>query len=340
MTNLKLLSKYRSEIMGFAIIWVFLCHIFPYETTFKYDILKIIADFGYAGVDIFLFVSGFGLYHGFSKYNSKKEFYKKRFLRIVPTYLFFIVLTLIFTNRFSLVNLVALFLDLGWYFPGSELPYYNWYMSAIMLLYLAFPFYINAFNKSPLKATIFTSILTLLLTIFMAYFGSINSAIFTTRIPIFLLGIYASFMLKKGDINIHYKRQICIALITFFFTFFFIRGSWLSDYKPILVWNYGFYWIPFILIVPGLLAFLTIIFDFIAKTFPMILSVLRFFGTISLEIYLIHVNEDLLAAIKSITTNQSSYFIYILLLSIIGGVIIHKLMSFKLTTNKIDKSAV
>lgn len=326
MRSLELLSKYRSEIMGFAITWIFLAHIFPYETNCGYDILKIGAYFGYAGVDIFLFISGFGLYHGFPKYKTKNEFYKKRFFRIIPTYVLFIIITLLCIGKFNIVNFLSLFFDLGWYFPNSELLYYNWYMSAIMFLYLMFPLYIKYFKISPLKSTIYTSISALLFTFLLARLGSINTAIVTTRIPIFLLGIYASYLFDKKDINIHENKLMIISFISLILTFLYLRGPWFDTYKYILIWNYGFYWIPFIFITPGLLVILTKLFDYFSKSFPQILSVLKFLGIISLEIYLIHVNEFLLEAVKSISDNQTIYFIIILLLSLIGGVIIHKLM--------------
>ena len=53
---IKLLSRHRSAIMGFAILWVMAFHL-PVSFGFlPFDLIKMI---GYGGVDIFLFLSGY-----------------------------------------------------------------------------------------------------------------------------------------------------------------------------------------------------------------------------------------------------------------------------------------
>lgn len=328
--ELNLLSKFRSEIMGIAILWVFIFHIYPYESNFKYDILKIISYFGYAGVDIFLFVSGFGLYYGYSKYVTKQDFYRKRFIRIIPTYLIFILLTLVLSNDYRIKTFLSLFCNIGWYLPRSGLPYYNWYMSIIMLIYIAFPFYMKLFNRNPLRTTIYISALALITTFLLALFGSTNTAISTTRIPIFAIGTYFGYLLKnEHSINIRSRYIILVAGLIMILTILLIIKPWpyLSDLKSVIIWDYGFYWIPFIIIIPGLLLSVVTVLDFISKRVPYFNVSFKFLGTISLEIYLIHTNTELCTLIKGISCNQSVYFINMLLISIIGGVIIHKIMS-------------
>lgn len=61
--GLSLLSTYRGALMGVAIIWVMLHHL----TYPDIPILKHVMEIGYGDVDIFLFLSGFGLYFSLSK---------------------------------------------------------------------------------------------------------------------------------------------------------------------------------------------------------------------------------------------------------------------------------
>ena len=71
MTNyVTLLSKHRSAIMGFAIIWIMIAHL---KVSFDFIPLQAIKKIGYGGVDIFLFLSGFGLYFSCSKDNFKRH---------------------------------------------------------------------------------------------------------------------------------------------------------------------------------------------------------------------------------------------------------------------------
>ena len=55
----KNLSVYRNELKGLAILWVVFFHARLGLEGFLYQVQRI----GYGGVDIFFFMSGFGLYH-------------------------------------------------------------------------------------------------------------------------------------------------------------------------------------------------------------------------------------------------------------------------------------
>jgi peptidoglycan/LPS O-acetylase OafA/YrhL len=59
--NLKLLSKYRTELMGIAIFYIFLFHIYDIGYAYK------IRSYGYVGVDIFFMLSGIGLIYSWKK---------------------------------------------------------------------------------------------------------------------------------------------------------------------------------------------------------------------------------------------------------------------------------
>jgi len=74
-----LLSKYRQALMGIAILWVMMFHL-PLRPGIP--IIKEFFNIGYGGVDIFLFLSGFGLYFSLSKKGIKlSHYYKKKILQ-------------------------------------------------------------------------------------------------------------------------------------------------------------------------------------------------------------------------------------------------------------------
>lgn len=68
-----ILSKYRTELMGIAILWVMFFHL---SIDINNRILNLIKTIGYGGVDIFLMISGLGLYYAYKKNNNIKLFYK------------------------------------------------------------------------------------------------------------------------------------------------------------------------------------------------------------------------------------------------------------------------
>ena len=76
-----ILSKYRTELMGIAILWVMFFHL---SIDINNRILNLIKTIGYGGVDIFLMISGLGLYYAYKKNNNIKLFYKRRLLRLLP----------------------------------------------------------------------------------------------------------------------------------------------------------------------------------------------------------------------------------------------------------------
>ena len=73
------ISRYRGELMGAAMIFVILFHVgLPRDDTF-FGLRRI----GNIGVDIFLFLSGMGLWFSWTKRPSLSHFFSRRFLRSI-----------------------------------------------------------------------------------------------------------------------------------------------------------------------------------------------------------------------------------------------------------------
>lgn len=81
------ISKYRTEIMGWAILGVMLAHV---KSIYEFPdtvLTKLLGAFCYSVfTDGFLFHSGFGLYNSMYYDKNIKRFYKKRFLRLLVLY--------------------------------------------------------------------------------------------------------------------------------------------------------------------------------------------------------------------------------------------------------------
>lgn len=84
--QLSLISKYRQELMGIATILILVCHSVGNNVYIPFPLNKLFA-LGTCGVDIFFFLSGFGLYYSLQKKKSILQWYKKRYIRILVPYL-------------------------------------------------------------------------------------------------------------------------------------------------------------------------------------------------------------------------------------------------------------
>ena len=73
-------SKKRSQLMGISMLLIMIFHCGLYLNS-RYT------PFCVVGVEFFLVISAIGLFFSLSKNQDKLSFYKKRVLRILPTYL-------------------------------------------------------------------------------------------------------------------------------------------------------------------------------------------------------------------------------------------------------------
>lgn len=209
----------RMYLMGVAIIMVVVYHLFCWV----YNPVSFF-NLGYVGVDLFLFLSGFGLSYSFEK-NSILCFYKHRIMRIYPMYFIAVLLTF-FLKRWSFTDLFLNLAAIGFYTSTSE-NRFDWYVISLFSLYLTFPFF---YYYSKLKyngIVVFFSVVLILLYFinFQWWFDC-----FIGRLPIFLFGIiYKEYYKHIKKISI-----ICILLyIPIRFVSLFLSSSLLA--LPIIV---------------------------------------------------------------------------------------------------------
>ena len=94
--------------MGIAIIGILFCHYNECRIAHNLEgnaLSKMLA-FGNCFVDVFLVLSGIGLYYSFSRDRSIIQFYKKRLRRLLPTYLIIAVPYWIYNDMFVSNNSV------------------------------------------------------------------------------------------------------------------------------------------------------------------------------------------------------------------------------------------
>ena len=191
--------------MGFSILWIILYHApFSFDNT----IITTFINRGYLGVDIFLLVSGYGLFFSIEKDNNIRHFYWKRFIRIFPEFWFVVFASVILSfEPFSIKKLVTECSTLGYWINGQ--PFYAWYISLICLLYLTYPFIIHYFREKPIKTyytviclSIFFSILA------FAFYDKTRLVAFFSHLPVFYTGTLLAWSSKKGKEIFHSTKSV------------------------------------------------------------------------------------------------------------------------------------
>ncbi len=120
------------ELMGIATIMILLGHsVFYGDNYVDYGFLNDFITLGYSGVDIFLFLSGFGLTHSIGK-NDKVTFWKHRINRLFPSCLcIWLLYILLHIRSFSIKTPIEPFFMV--YLGGY------WYIGFLLIVYFLFP---------------------------------------------------------------------------------------------------------------------------------------------------------------------------------------------------------
>lgn len=269
-------------------IWVVFAHSDLKTGIPVIDFIKLI---GYGGVDLFLLLSGIGIFFSLKKNFNTLLFYKKRVLRIFPYYIPIVLLTSIYLVVFHNSDIASIFYNLTtlsfWLNTSKTIGTYgfDWYIPSLLLFYAISPLYIKSFKKRPYIATLIVSLIGIFLSLLISDTKLSYLLIFTTRIPIYFIGILVGYLIDKKK-KIGYK-MILLFLVMFFvgiIGMYLIKRAFLLENAYIL-WAYGLWWYPFMLITfPALMILSFILSIFKNYSYP----VLSFIGEYTLVIYLLH----------------------------------------------------
>lgn len=312
--DLALLSKYRTQLMGFAILWITL-----YHTTFVFyiPIISEIKWLGYAGVEIFFFVSGIGLFFSWHQTPSIIFFYKKRFLRIFPIHIF---ITIIFTSiaiylyKYDISLLFYSITTLGFWIKKGDILTSPWFISAIVFLYFITPLFLKYFQSKILIASISVSLISIVITILISGTDFNYLQIFTARVPSFFLGLYIGcLIIRNRKISFYYVIILYAMLIIGISSIVWILHNTGKGYGFI---RFGFIWFPLIFTTFPTCMLLSIIYQ---KFTPHIVTtILTFCGTYSLVIYLYHEKILFLFAYHTKMTGSQQNILAIIIAFIVG----------------------
>ena len=205
------ISRFRAEHMGMAMLMIILFHVALPQSSDFFGLRRV----GNLGVDIFLFLSGIGLWFSWTKapvslsFSSWWSFYKRRLIRIYPAWLLIACMYYIprynggmqlWNNGNGLADLMGDIL-INWdFWLHDELHF--WYIPAIMLLYVFAPPYMELIRRHPIYRWLV--LVMVMWPVLVQWVTPIHQAvghleIFWSRVPIFFLGINMGEMVKRKD---------------------------------------------------------------------------------------------------------------------------------------------
>ena len=186
--QLSSISRYRGELMGMAMLFIILFHVWLPRGDMFFGLRRC----GNVGVDMFLFLSGIGLWYSWSKRPALVQYFIRRYVRVYPAWL--IIACLYYIPRFPKGgNMGDLLGDIliNWdFWLNCELHF--WYIPTIMMLYTIAPFYMRLIERH--TAYRWLPLIAIIWCVMVQWVTPIHEAvghleIFWSRIPIFLIGI-------------------------------------------------------------------------------------------------------------------------------------------------------
>lgn len=277
------ISRFRGALMGIAMLIIILFHVDLARSDMFFGLRRM----GNLGVDMFLFLSGIGLWFSWMKKPSYKHFYFRRLIRIYPAWL--IIACLFYIPRIpvhdvsSLINLLGE-IGFNWgFWLHDELNF--WYIPAIMMLYLFAPPYMELIKRHPVYRWL--PVVMIMWCILVQWVTPIHHAvghieIFWSRVPIFFIGINMGEMVRqKRTIDGQGVWMLILMFVMTFASCFFLEQVRHGQF-PLFVER--------MLYIPLTITFILLCNRVLRRTPQWINKSLAFVGSLSLECYLIHLH--------------------------------------------------
>ena len=301
--ELSLISKYRTQLMGIAIIWIMLFHSHIHPTNI---ILSTIKSMGYGGVDIFMFLSGFGIYYSlFIKKETLKVFYKKRALRVLPYYIPIVLLISIFYYVHDVWDIKQCFYNvttLGFWFGLGHFKIFDWYVPSLLMLYLFSPLLAKLFRINKNVVTVSLIVFYYLLSFLLLETKLSYLVIFTTRIPLYIAGFwFADYITNHKDAKLS-PVGVLIVIISLIIGFSLLVYTL---YTPDLWMQNDMTRFPFAIITFPFCMIYAYLFS-LAKNYKY--PILTFFGTYTLVLFIFH--ERVMWIFKYYKITHNDYLIF------------------------------
>lgn len=279
------ISHHRSELMGLAMIAIVLFHVNVPRLSPFYGLWRM----GNMGVDVFLFLSGVGLWYALTGNTSLKRFFTRRYLRIYPTWL--LVASLYYVPRFlqgakgtkELIDLAGDVLVNWDFWLHDELTF--WYIPATMMLYLFAPAYVKLVSRHPVYRWL--PVLMIVWCVAVQWVVPLHNAvgyieIFWSRVPIFFIGINCGAMVKQGQSLSAQSVWLLVAAVVLSLGVDIYLEQTRHGLFPLFIGR--------MLYIPATFSLVLLLSNWLTAVPQAIKRALQLVGMVSLEMYLLHVH--------------------------------------------------
>lgn len=257
-------GRNRSFLMAFSILLILAFHFSMYGNLLRIGTIDFLFGSGYLGVDIFIFLSSYGLCFSLCGHGIKK-YYLRRLCKLYPLYLFYLLAFFVFfyNGEYGHWLKVATLQITGMVsFTKIDI---EWFIPALTILYLTFPLIFMVVEKIADMGIWPSCALVAVLSIISPILSGRMFDLFPPRFAIIIIGILSFLYVRNGN-------QHDLLILYFFCAILglcFIGGSRIN------VSQTGSLLIPLLLFVLGQLH----------VTLPSG-NVINFIGKHTLEIYL------------------------------------------------------
>lgn len=285
----RLISRYRSALMGFAQIWIVLMHcwlpVIPNRPILG-GIESLVLSNGGLGVGMFLFLSGAGLTYSIRK-GSLLSFYTGRLRRVLMPFWFMVIVYTIFQGHSFLWGLMR---ATGYYAIAKNFLAFLWFIPAIIILYLFFPPYHALMMRAKSKTAFTGAALMLWLFLTLLFHDHIRSDFWmlVNRIPLFMLGVWFGEAGREKPLEFRIEHWVLcfLSLLTGFLIIFADKRGLMPLRAPLSFVESFLCCTSICFLLAGLFYILEN--GRLGTVFRYPVRFLSFTGTFTLELYCIH----------------------------------------------------
>lgn len=314
-------GKNRGFVMGMSIIFIVLLH-----THFHLPfVLHFIRRMGYIYVDLFMMLSGYGLYYSLTKTCSLKRYFIKRGIRILPTYYSLALVYIIFklmTDRVLFTDILGVLTTMS-FWSGQKMVF-SWFAQSLVAFYVLAPLMYKTVKS--VKSCWWLVLVSVIIILPFVTTPRLFMAI--SRIPVFLVGMcFAKSIKERGEVWLksHIYTIFAVGLIGFLilaFLKFYFQGY----ISHLFGKTYYLIFLPPMLMVPSLAVLFSMICNKLLEIrTKFVVSIINRLGSATFEIYLF---QSMLYLILFYFIPRDSFsnieWMLIMLVAIWGGVFIFK----------------
>ena len=299
--DIKLLSKYRTELMGFSMLMVMFFHtIGGLPVKALYSVKPFICfDFG---VEFFIVLSAIGCTYSLDRNKDTIGFFKRRFKRIIPAFVVVVVLDFIVNDLLLEGNadLFDFFRKLFFMnFWKGDISF--WFILYILTCYMITPFVYSRADSKILLGLIGIGTIALF---FYGFNHGCPQNVLLYRFPIYFIALlWCNYAMKNNtQLNFFYLGILTLAVYAMLIMFI----------------SYPYKYLLYMAASIPCLLFIAMVVD---KCNRHVQSILSFVGGISLELYLIH--EKCLGISDMISTNIAFRIVFSFTLGILLSYLLH-----------------